>query len=403
LRGLDKFFLISGALVIVTSFVVRHLSTHGDLGESSSLKPVFPQADRFAPQKEPLPHYRVFAENWETGVDELIGYCFDTAVISPQVRGYGGPIHVLVGMDLSGHLVGIEIGQHSETPFFVKGFEEPWFTQQFVGKGQGDALRIGQDLDGLSGATISSKAVATGIRESLTSMTAALLGTARIHGGQVLEEDSWSIDVAIMLGLMALIAVAYFGRKRRLRVVSLLLALGFLGFYLKSFLSVVHIVSLLSFRFPPFPAHAAWYLMVLFGALTALFVGRLYCGWLCPFGALQEFLKKLMPYRLRLSSNLHRRASWLRVVLLWLVLCLVFISGSRELLRYEPFFIAFNLKGTFLMWASLILILGASLVIDRFWCRYFCVVGAALHLLGKLGLRRRRSPAVRAEEMTGDF
>jgi polyferredoxin len=81
----------------------------------------------------------------------------------------------------------------------------------------------------------------------------------------------------------------------------------------------------------------------------------------------------------------------------------VILSGSQEILRYEPFAMAFSLRGTYLMWASLILILAASLVIDRFWCRYFCVVGMALSLLGKLGLRRTRGALSESAEMVGDF
>jgi NosR/NirI family nitrous oxide reductase transcriptional regulator len=403
LRGLDKFLLISGVLAVVSTSVIRHFITDGDVGDSSFPRSLFPQAERFTSQAEPPPHYRAFARNWDTGDHELIGYCFDTAVIAPQVRGYGGPIHVLVAMDLNGRLVGLEIREHSETPFFVRDFKEPWFTQQFVGKGVSDPLRIGQDLDGISGATISSRAVATGIRESLATMAATFLGTGQVRGGQIVGGHRWGLETVVMLGLMALVLVAYFRKKRKTRVIILMLCIGFLGFYLKSFLSVVHIVNLLSLRFPPLPGHAAWYLLVLFGAITALLVGRLYCGWLCPFGALQEFLKKLVPYRLRPSTGLRRRASRLRVVLLWLVLCLVLISGNQELLRYEPFSIAFRLKGTLLMWTSLVLILGASVVIDRFWCRYFCVVGAALHLLGNLGLRRKKPPAAGGEEMTGAF
>lgn len=403
MRVLNKFLLISGALVIVTSLFVRHLFTGGGVHELSSLKSVFPQAERFLPQKEPLPHYRALAKNWKTGADEVIGYCFDTAYIAPRVRGFGGPIHILVGMDLSGHLVGIKILEHNETPYFVKGFDEPWFSDQFVGKGLGDPLEIGQDLEGLSGATISARAVAAAVREGLATMAAAFSLTSKTQSGRVWGGTKWWFETAGLLGVMALSLVAFWRRKWKLRLVSLILGLGFLGFYLNSPLSVVHIVNLLSLHFPSFFAQISWYLIFFFGVTTALFVSRIYCGWLCPFGALQEFLKKVVPYRLRLSSGLHRRARYLRILLLWFILCLVTISGNQELLRYEPFATAFSLKGTHLMWISLIVILGASLVIDRFWCRYFCVVGAALHLLGRLGLRRRRDAASGSAERMGDF
>jgi polyferredoxin len=166
---------------------------------------------------------------------------------------------------------------------------------------------------------------------------------------------------------------------------------------------VVHIVNVLSLRFPPFLDHIAWYLVLLFGVATAVFLGRLYCGWVCPFGAVQELLKRIVPYRAHLSPNAHRSASQLRMVLLWLVVCLVIIGGSQEVLRYEPFAVAFGLRGTVLLWAILAVVLLASPIIDRFWCRYFCAVGASLHLLGKLGLRKSRSSSPSEEQVVGDF
>jgi len=403
LRGLDKFLLISGAFLIVANLAVRNLHRGEGGRELEFLKAVFPQAERFLPQTEPLPHYQALARNWQTGDAQLVGYCFDTAEIVPQVRGYGGLIHILVGLDLSGHLVGVEIGEHAETPFFVEGFQESWFTEQFVGKGVEDILVMGQDLDGLSGATISSRAVARGIREGLAIAMPALLRTTQAQREGVSVVHRWWLEGGALLALMSLSLAAFWRRKRGLRVVSLILSLGIVGFYLNGSLSVVHLVNIINLRFPPFPVHAPWYLLLFFGVVTALMVGRIYCGWLCPFGALQEFLKKLVPYRLRLSPALHRTASRLRTLLLWLVICLVILSGSQEVLRYEPFAMAFSLRGTHLMWASLILILAASVVIDRFWCRYFCVVGMALHLLGKLGLRRKRCERSESVEMVGDF
>ncbi len=403
LRGLDKFLLIGGALIVVTSNVVRHLSTEGEVLNVASLKAVFPRAERFVHQREPLPHYQALATHWKTGAEELIGYCFDTAQIAPQVRGYGGPIHVLVGMDLSGHLLGVNITEHYETPFFVEGFQEPWFTQQFVGKGLNDPLAMGQDLDGLSGATVSSTTVARGIRESLVAVAGALPGISPTETRSDFAPRSWWWQALTVLGLMAFCLVAFWRRFGKLRMASLILGLAVVGFALNGSLSVVHLVNVLSLRWPLFPAHASWYLLFLFGMVTALCVGRLYCGWLCPFGALQEFLKKLVPYRLSLPSQVHRRARQLRIILLWFIVCLVLITGNRGLLRYEPFSMAFSLKGNGLMWTSLILILGASLFMQRFWCRYFCVVGAAFHLLGKLGWRRKRNAVPRSGDMTGDF
>jgi len=403
LRGLDKFLLTSGALIIVASLTVRHLSSGASLEELSSLKAVFPQADRFVPQKEPCSHHQAIASNWQTGESRLVGYCFDTAQVVPQVRGFGDPIHILVGVDLDGTVVGMAIADHHETPAYAESLREPWFAQQFVGRRVGDAFQIGQDLNGISGATITSRAVARDVREGLAAMAGLFPeGAAKRSEPPEADRDGW-LKVSLLVVLMALCLVAFWRRKRALRPVSLVLGLALVGFYLNGSLSVVHIVNVLSLRFPSFSDHLMWYLVLLFGVATALFLGRLYCGWICPFGALQELFKKIVPYRVRPSPIVHRRASQLRKVLLWLVVCLVFIGGSQGVLRYEPFATAFGLRGTALMWAILAVVLLASLVIDRFWCRYFCAVGATLHLLGKLGLRKGRSSSPSGEQIMGDF
>ena len=83
MRVLDKFLLISGAFLIVTNLAVLTPGKIADGRELESLKTVFPQAERFLPQTEPLPHYQALASNWQTSDAQIIGYCFDTAEIVP--------------------------------------------------------------------------------------------------------------------------------------------------------------------------------------------------------------------------------------------------------------------------------------------------------------------------------
>lgn len=80
--------------------------------------------------------------------------------------GYGGAIGVMVGFDKDGNLSGIGIMTHSETPGLGARIQEPGFTHQFRGLETKDGVKMSQDggkINGISGATLSSKGVASAV------------------------------------------------------------------------------------------------------------------------------------------------------------------------------------------------------------------------------------------------
>jgi Na+-translocating ferredoxin:NAD+ oxidoreductase subunit G len=102
---------------------------------------------------------------------ETVGY---TATVT--VTGYGGPIEVTVGVDQGGTLTGLNVGgtKFAETAGLGAKAKEPAFTEQFVGKQTPVTLK--QDVDAISGATITSTAVTKGVN---TAAAAAVAGAAQ--------------------------------------------------------------------------------------------------------------------------------------------------------------------------------------------------------------------------------
>lgn len=93
-------------------------------------------------------------------------------VVRSGVRGYGGPVPVLVGLDLTGRIVGIKVASPAEglkeTPGLGLKATEEWFWKQFVGGDSTVALKKdGGKIDAISGATITSRAVAKGIAQTI--------------------------------------------------------------------------------------------------------------------------------------------------------------------------------------------------------------------------------------------
>jgi electron transport complex protein RnfG len=85
-------------------------------------------------------------------------------------RGYGGPITVVVGLDTTGMITGLGIGADmKETPGLGQKAREAWFRDQFRGKSESDVAlkRDNGTLDAISAATITSRAVANGVKQGI--------------------------------------------------------------------------------------------------------------------------------------------------------------------------------------------------------------------------------------------
>lgn len=82
-------------------------------------------------------------------------------------RGYGGPLVFAVGIDMKGKITGLSIIDNRETPGLGQNIEKPEFQKQFKGKSGDDALEVGKDIDAITGATISSRAVIEGAKGAL--------------------------------------------------------------------------------------------------------------------------------------------------------------------------------------------------------------------------------------------
>jgi len=91
-----------------------------------------------------------------------LGYAFR---VSP--KGYGGTIDMVVGIDLKGRVAGVKIISMKETPGLGMNASESRFLKQFMGKTSGSPLKAKKDIDAITGATITSQAVADGVKQAL--------------------------------------------------------------------------------------------------------------------------------------------------------------------------------------------------------------------------------------------
>jgi NosR/NirI family nitrous oxide reductase transcriptional regulator len=177
------------------------------------------------------------------------------------------------------------------------------------------------------------------------------------------------------------------------RVGFLTLTLFFIGFYANAQLSVVNLMALAgslrsgSFTWDAFLMDPLVFIQWFSIAAALLFWGRgAYCGWLCPFGALQELTNQiaraLRVPQWTLPWGLHERL-WPLKYMIFLGLfgvSMVSMPMAETYAEVEPFKTAIILKfirdWPFVVFALLLLL--AGLFIERFYCRYLCPLGAAL-------------------------
>ncbi|MEZ5417570.1 MAG: FMN-binding protein [Vicinamibacterales bacterium] len=144
------------------------------------LRALFPKAAAFSPLEGTPLHFKAFAADPKTTPNPpLLGYAFWTTDLVPNEYGYHGPIHVLIGMDLTGILSGVVVDYDSE-PYGYFSVQPPEFAAQFAGKSVRAPFRVGGDVNAVSRATISVSSATRAIRDSARIMAKTFLNPANL-------------------------------------------------------------------------------------------------------------------------------------------------------------------------------------------------------------------------------
>ena len=160
-------------LVVFLSLVAGSV-TLLDAGQSleSRLKQLFPSATSFSQKEGDPPHFKAYTGG--AGSKTIAGYAFWTTELVPLERGYSGPIAMLVGLDTSGKITGVIMGEHHE-PYGDFSIDPPKFAGTFRNKDVRDPFKLGEDIDAVSRATITMSSAVRAIRNSSRRMARQFL------------------------------------------------------------------------------------------------------------------------------------------------------------------------------------------------------------------------------------
>jgi len=184
----------------------------------------------------------------------------------------------------------------------------------------------------------------------------------------------------------------------RIRLVYLAITLVWLGWVAQAQLSVVNVLTFTTalregFEWKSFLVDPLIFILWASVAAALLFWGRgPFCGWLCPFGALQELsnraARKLKVPQLKIPWRVHERLWPIKYVIFLVIfgVSLGSLAYAEMLAEIEPFKTAIVLRFMREWWfvAFAVALLAAGLFVERFFCRYLCPLGAALAIPGRL-------------------
>lgn len=233
--------------------------------------------------------------------------------------------------------------------------------------------------------------------------------------------------VVLGIGIFVLLLILFFqdwlvrrpNLTRWVRHAFLTYTLFFIGWYALGQLSIVNVLTFVhsliqGFSWDTFLIDPVIFILWAVVAGIVLLWGRaVYCGWLCPFGALQELIneiaRKFKVPQYNVPFPIHERLWAVKYIILLVLfgVSLESLATAERMAEIEPFKTAITLRfdrtWPFVTYAAVLLIL--NIFTRKVFCRYLCPLGAALALPTKLRvfdwLKRRKecgSPCRRCEK-----
>ena len=333
-------------------------------------------------------------------------FVVNTKPLAKDVQGYGGPVPLKIHIK-DGRVAAVEAEPNAESPDFFNRAKE--LLNHWQGKSVDEALA--EEVDAVSGATFSSKAIIANMQRGLAYAkqhgqwgedgSVGALGTSAspIEGGSAgaletsappivgsvgnsvgaLETSAPPIVALIVVLLGAVVPLFY--NNRRLHLVQLAVNVVVLGLWTGTFVSYTLFLRIFAggVSLSAIGALAAPLLMLIVALIYPL-AGRSghYCANICPFGSAQELAGKLSRRKLRITPRVLKLLSVLRN-LLWGVLMALLLTGTCTAWIDYELFTAF-LYSSASVWVTVLaaLFLVLSVWVPRPYCRFVCPTGALI-------------------------
>lgn len=315
-----------------------------------------------------------------------LGYVLRTMPDVEKIIGYRGWTDTLVAFDPALHVVGVRIRSSLDTKEHVEDVQtDRYFMKTWNGKPWDAVARTTPEaagIEGVSGASMTSMAMAEGIQRRLASSNEALAAVRPSF------RFAWSDAglVAVIVAAIILSITGTYGRKWMRRSFQVLVIV-YVGFVTGGLLAQSLIVGW-SQAGAPWRSAPGLVLMLAAALAVPWSTGRaLYCQQICPHGAAQELLARVAPrrWRITLPKGLAAGLRWLPPLLLAFGLTTTILTLGFDLAHLEPFD-AYSLRAAGVATIAIaVLGLLAAPFVPMAYCHYGCPTGALLNFIRSHG------------------
>jgi NosR/NirI family nitrous oxide reductase transcriptional regulator len=312
----------------------------------------------------------------------LLGYAVRTSPAADSVNGYRGPTESLVALDPDGKTIrAVKLRKSYDTASYVQQVrDDEWYLPGFKGRSVAQMAAMDfqkEGIEGVSGATLTSWAVAEGMKRKFAARPAPAP-----------SEQPWrpALRDWLAAGVVCGALVMAFTRLRGVRAARVTWQALLMVWALWSGGDLLSAALLSGWAQHGVPWAAASGAALIAG--VALFIPwaarrQIYCHHICPHGAAQQWLGKLRQHKPSVPPRVDRV---LRVVS-WLLLAAVplLLLFSVDVARIEPFDAWVWRAAAWVPLAIAVAGLVASIFIPQAYCRYGCPTGALLTLVRTSG------------------
>ena len=341
------------------------------------LIPHFPTCTKLRPSTT---HTSLFDALDENG--SVLGQVGRTSPHADSIVGYQGPIDVLLALENNGTLKAMQMRSSFENePYANYPKDDYYLPSLFEGRSipqLADMNETADQYEGVSGATMTSRAMAKGIVE-----TARQWEAERKRSEARKPWVVWGIGETGSLGVILLAGFVAFtkrGKTKFFRRTLQVLLVCYLGLINGDILSQALFAGWAQ-NGVPWERAPILVLLTLAALLVPMATGKsFYCHQLCPHGAAQQWMRKLRKKPLCLPKKLDSVLQFLPAGLLALVVFMAFTGSAHNVAILEPFdAYVWEVAGGITIAIALISLV-ASAFVPMAYCRYGCPTGALLKL-----------------------
>ncbi len=298
-----------------------------------------------------------------------------TTTIANNIKGYGGPVplEITVKDDKISEIKTLKNAESEE--FFGQVRSE--MIPRWIGTPVNEVAD--KDVDGISGATLSSRAVNATVKAGVAywlNNSTTIKSTPSDSGGFVFSFR----NIAVLIVVLCAAILPIFIHDKRYRYIQLALNVIVLGFWSGTFLSYEVFVNYLSNG-----ANLGQSLVVLIMLVIAFvypYFGKKshYCTWVCPLGSIQELAGKTTKFKLKMSPKLVKGLTKFQECL-WFALIFVMIAGIWfEWMNWELFTAFIFQQAAIGVVIVAVLFVALSVVVNRPYCRFVCPTGCLFQI-----------------------